>query len=175
MTGYALLSEIYKDEDMKPKKRGKKKKKPPSNVPIVPMRPQEMDTELLDDDEPESHIQQMKSSPYDPVSQEYQRVQPRDYIMDNTNIMKPYQRPLRRLGPHPNATVEHDDDPEYLEFLEFKKGRREALLAQQRDMERESTLTSSGDQFNELLLYMFTGFFLLILYDNIYKLGRDSY
>ena len=174
MAGYALLSEIYNDEDLKPKKRGKKKKKPQSNVPIVPMRPQEMDTELLDD-EPESHIQQMKSSPYDPVSQEYQRVQPRDYIMDNTNIMKPYQRPLRRLGPHPNATVEHDDDPEYLEFLEFKKGRREALLAQQREMERESTLTSSGDQFNELLLYMFTGFFLLILYDNIYKLGRDSY
>ena len=124
MTGYALLSEIYKDEDMKPKKRGKKKKKVPSNVPIVPMRPQEMDTELLDD-EPESHIQQMKSSPYDPVSQEYQRVQPRDYIMDNTHIMKPYQRPLRRLGPHPNATVEHEDDPEYLEFLEFKKGQRE--------------------------------------------------
>ena len=167
MAGYALLSEIYNDEDLKPKK------KPPSNVPIVPMRPQEMDTELLDD-EPESHIQQMKSSPYDPVSQEYQRVQPRDYIMDNTHIMKPYQRPLRRLGPPPNATVE-DDDPEYLEFLEFKKGQREALLAQRREMERESTLTSSGDQFNELLLYMFTGFFLLILYDNIYKLGRDSY
>ena len=174
MAGYALLSEIYKDEDMKPKKRGKKKKKPPSNVPIVPMRPQEMDTELLDDDT-ESHLQQMKSSPYDPVSQEYQRVQPRDYIMDNANIMKPYQRPLRRLGPHPNATVENDGDPEYLEFLEFKRGRREALLAQQRELERESTLTSSGDQFNELLLYMFTGFFLLILYDNIYKLGRDSY
>ena len=175
MSGYALLSEVYKDEDMKPKKRGKKKKKPHSNVPIVPMRPQEMDTELLDDDDTESNIQQMKSSPYDPVSQEYQRVQPRDYIMDNTNIMKPYQRPLRRLGPHPNATVEHEDDPEYLEFLEFKKGQRDALLAQRREMDSEPTLTSSGDQFNELLLYMFTGFFLLILYDNIYKLGRDSY
>ena len=175
MSGYALLSEVYNDEDLKPKKRGKKKKKPHSNVPIVPMRPQEMDTELLDDDDTESHIQQMKSSPYDPVSQEYQRVQPRDYIMDNTNIMKPYQRPLRKLGPAPAPTVANDDDPEYLEFLEFKRGRREALLAQQREFERESTLTSSWDQFNELLLYMFTGFFLLILYDNIYKLGRDSY
>ena len=173
MTGYALLSEVYNDRDLKPKKRGKKKKAS-SDVPIVPMTPQEMDTELLED-EPESLTHKMKSSPYDPVSQEYQRIQPRDYIMDNTHIMKPYQRPLRRLGPHPNATVEHDDDPEYLEFLEFKKGQREALLAQRREMERESTLTSTGDQFNELLLYMFTGFFLLILYDNIYKLGRDSY
>ena len=31
------------------------------------------------------------------------------------------------------------------------------------------------EQFNELLLYVFTGFFLLMIYDNIYKLGRDSF
>ena len=174
MTGYALLSEVYNDEHLKPKKRGKKKKKVHSDVPIVPMRPQEMDTELLDD-EPESNLHAMKSSPYDPDSQEYQRIQPKGYIMNNEHIMKPYQRPLRRLGPHPNATVDHEDDPEYLEFLEFKKGRRELLEAQKQEHDRDSTLTSTGDQFNELLLYMFTGFFLLILYDNIYKLGRDSY
>ena len=29
--------------------------------------------------------------------------------------------------------------------------------------------------FNELLLYVFTGFFLLMIYDNIYKLGKNSY
>ena len=28
---------------------------------------------------------------------------------------------------------------------------------------------------NELLLYIFTGFFLLMIYDNIYKLGKNSY
>ena len=32
-----------------------------------------------------------------------------------------------------------------------------------------------NEQFNELLLYVFTGFFLLIIYDNIYKLGKNSY
>ena len=28
---------------------------------------------------------------------------------------------------------------------------------------------------NDLLLYIFTGFFLLLIYDNIYRLGRKSY
>ena len=35
--------------------------------------------------------------------------------------------------------------------------------------------SSTEEQFNELLLYVFTGFFLLMIYDNIYKLGRDSF
>ena len=34
---------------------------------------------------------------------------------------------------------------------------------------------ATEEQFNELLLYVFTGFFLLMIYDNIYKLGRDSF
>jgi hypothetical protein len=33
---------------------------------------------------------------------------------------------------------------------------------------------STEEQFNELLLYVFTGFFLLMIYDNIYKLGKDN-
>ena len=39
----------------------------------------------------------------------------------------------------------------------------------------KSKITFDNDQFNELLLYVFTGFFLMILYDNIYRLGKDSY
>ena len=31
---------------------------------------------------------------------------------------------------------------------------------------------NTEEQFNELLLYVFTGFFLLMIYDNIYKLGK---
>jgi len=176
MSGYALLSEVYKDEHLKPKKRGKKKKKALSTTPPVPMRPQEMETELLDDNGYEPSLQEMRSSPYDPVSEEYQHIQPRDYVLHNENIMKPYQRPFQRLGG--SQTVENGDDPEYREFLEYKRSRQAALVAQERarlSESTDSTLTSSGDQFNELLLYMFTGFFLLILYDNIYKLGRDSY
>ena len=36
-------------------------------------------------------------------------------------------------------------------------------------------ITFDNDQFNELLLYIFTGIFLLILIDYIYKLGQKSF
>ena len=36
-------------------------------------------------------------------------------------------------------------------------------------------ITFDNDQFNELLLYIFTGIFLLILIDYIYKLGKKSF
>ena len=41
--------------------------------------------------------------------------------------------------------------------------------------EKKQELWNQNEQFNELLLYIFTGFFLLMIYDNIYKLGKDSY
>ena len=61
------------------------------------------------------------------------------------------------------------DDPEYQEFLEFKRMKTPAHAM------RGTANFSTEEQFNELLLYVFTGFFLLILYDNIYRLGKDSY
>ena len=39
----------------------------------------------------------------------------------------------------------------------------------------KSKITFDNDQFNELLLYIFTGIFLLILIDYIYKLGKKSF
>ena len=36
-------------------------------------------------------------------------------------------------------------------------------------------ITFDNDQFNELLLYIFTGIFLLILIDYVYKLGQKSF
>ena len=57
-----------------------------------------------------------------------------------------------------------EDDPDYLEFLEYKKSKLNLGKSSNKD-----------EQFNELLLYIFTGFFLLMIYDNIYKLGKNSY
>ena len=37
------------------------------------------------------------------------------------------------------------------------------------------SMTFDNDQFNELLLYVFTGIFILILIDYIYKLGKKSF
>jgi len=74
----------------------------------------------------------------------------------------------------------HADDPLYQEFLEYRNTRNSRNSKNQPgpsslSLSSLNPLTGQGEQFNELLLYMFTGFFLLMLYDNIYKLGRDAY
>ena len=76
------------------------------------------------------------------------------------------------------------NDPEYEEFLEYKRMKKQENEKKKNvEQKTESKLQlpsvvknmiDTNDQFNELLLYIFTGFFLLMIYDNIYKLGRDS-
>jgi hypothetical protein len=179
MPEYALLSEVYPtDLKSKPKRRKKKKvtfQDEGPNGPIVPMSPQEMDTELLDDEpviDGSRTLRNMKTSPYSPDGPEYQHLSQESYQMSNEHLL-PYSKPMRRLG-YPMTKMSHqDEDPEYLEFLEFKKSKQ---TKQSDDLVPSlSSLTGQGEQFNELLLYMFTGFFLLMLYDNVYKLGRDAY
>ena len=67
-----------------------------------------------------------------------------------------------------------EDDPDYLEFLEFKKMKNKPKIV---DNTKEGKIKSleKERQFNDLLLYIFTGFFLLLIYDNIYRLGKNSY
>ena len=201
---YALLSEVWGDLDAKkPKKpRPKKPKKKRvsfqedgegPNGPLVPMSPQEMDTELLDDDDylhgPDQihgEMRHLKANPYSPAGPEYQHLSQESYRMSNEHRL-PYSKPLRRVGgqsgqvgpsPPVHQMTNHADDPVYQEFLEYRNSR----IAQNSQESAKSSsplslssLTGQGEQFNELLLYMFTGFFLLMLYDNIYKLGRDAY
>ena len=65
-----------------------------------------------------------------------------------------------------------EEDPDYQEFLEFKKKKYRLI-----ELEQNKNIVSvdNNEQLNELLLYVFTGFFLLILYDSIYRLGKNSY
>jgi len=42
-------------------------------------------------------------------------------------------------------------------------------------IKQRGNITFDNDQFNELLLYIFTGIFLLIMIDYIYKLGKKSF
>ena len=39
----------------------------------------------------------------------------------------------------------------------------------------KSKITFDNDQFNELLLYVFTGIFLLIMIDYIFNLGKKAF
>ena len=76
-----------------------------------------------------------------------------------------------------NPTRSHLDrfnDPEYEEFLEFKRMKRNNSLNKE-NKSMIHNIIDPNDQFNELLLYVFTGIFLLMIYDSIYKLGKNSF
>ena len=165
MTG-ALLSEVWPDM-VQPKK--KKKSKPKKSLLNPPLSPQEMDKELLDNDEnnefnPYLKLKGMRVSPYTDNQLHYQNVNRQ--LKLNKNIMNPQES-------------NYIQDPDYQEFLEFKKMK---LNKQQQEQpsnyniqRKKLSFIDYNEQFNELLLYVFTGFFLLIIYDNIYKLGKNSY
>jgi hypothetical protein len=175
MTG-ALLSEVWPDMVQKPRKTKRLKKKKNSD-PLMnsPLEPGEMETELLDDREnpelePNKRLQGMRVSPYTDNETQYQnnkRVV--DLELNNNIVRADMMRNIKR-----ESVL--SDDPDYQEFLEFK--RMKMMKSQKSSSKSNRYLESSNDteeQFNELLLYVFTGFFLLMIYDNIYKLGRDSF
>ena len=160
----ALLSEVWPDMIQKPRKSKRLKKK--KNQPLFdpPMSPDEMETELLDDRQnieldPRRRLDGMSVSPYTDNEVQYQDTSKKVDLDFNDNIARAdMMRNIKRTA---------DDDPEYKEFLEWRRSKN---ISQDR-----GSMTSTEEQFNELLLYVFTGFFLLMIYDNIYKLGRDSF
>lgn len=170
MTG-ALLSEVWPDMVQKPRKT-KRLKKNKNTDPLMnpPLEPDEMETELLDDRvneelNPNKRLQGMRVSPYTDNETQYQNNKRVVDLEFNNNIVRAdMMRNIKR-----ESVL--SDDPEYQEFLEFKR-----MKSQKRSSKKSQYLESSTEeQFNELLLYVFTGFFLLMIYDNIYKLGRDSF
>ena len=173
MTG-ALLSEVWPDMVQKPKKVKKLKKKK-SNDPLMnpPLEPDEMETELLDDRpnpelNPERRLKGMRVSPYTDNETQYQNNKKVVDLDFNNNIVRAdMMRNIKR-----ESVL--SDDPEYQEFLEFKRMKMMKMMNRSSKPSRYLE-SSTEEQFNELLLYVFTGFFLLMLYDNIYKLGRDSF
>ena len=153
----APLSEVWgEDFTTKPKKSKKKKFK------VKPLTPDEMESELLIKD---------KDRPTLIRDQERVHLLSQDVNPNIVTRREPYGRIPRSI----------EDDPDYREFMEFKsmKNRRRFIEEQERKhrpvIREKEYQSTSEEQFNELLLYVFTGFFLMILYDNIYRLGKDSY
>jgi len=181
MTG-ALLSEVWPDMIQKPRKTKRlKKKKTEDPLFDSPLTPDEMETELLDDRpnpelDPNKRLKGMRVSPYTDDENQYQDTKKTVDLKLNNNIVRPDN--TRNI-----VRESLSDDPDYQEFLEFKQMKARQREAMQREsMQRGSKSpgprrpleTSHEEQFNELLLYVFTGFFLLMIYDNIYKLGKDT-
>ena len=167
----ALLSEVWPDMIKKPKKTKRlKQKKDVDPLMDPPMTPDEMETELLDDKEnteldTRKRLSGMRVSPYTDNETQYQnnkRVV--DFEFNNNIVRSDMVRNIKR-----DSIL--DDDPEYQEFLEFKRMKSQNKLSTKSKYLNDTT----EEQFNELLLYIFTGFFLLMIYDNIYKLGKDTF
>ena len=156
----ASLSEVWGEEfQSNPKKKKKKNKS-------KPLTPNEMDSELL----------VSASEKKDFQTNEFQR---RKLLRDDRFIDEHYKpvyysnsNVVTSTYPHGSVPKTIKDDPDYNEFLEFKKMKYRGDLNQK----KEPILNiDTNHQLNELLLYIFTGFFLLILYDNIYRFGKNSY
>tara|TARA_B100001115_G_C15647447_1_gene311776 strand:+ start:146 stop:673 length:528 start_codon:yes stop_codon:yes gene_type:complete len=169
----ALLSEVWPDMVQKPKKTKRlKKKKGGDPLMDPPLEPDEMETELLDDREnneldPRKRLSGMRVSPYTDNETQYQNNKRVVDLEFNNNIVRAdMMRNIKR-----ESVL--SDDPEYQEFLEFK---RMKMMKSQKSSSKSGLYleSSTEEQFNELLLYVFTGFFLLMIYDNIYKLGKDT-
>jgi len=158
----ASLSEVW-GEDFKPQKKAKKKK-----FKNKPLSPDEMDSGLLirQSDKPSLQNDRERLTLLRDDREEdytYERINPN--VVTSSNPYGLDRRNVREVRP---SRIE--DDPDYQEFLEYKRNKNSS----KREVNRVIKIDEK-DQFNELLLYVFTGFFLLILYDNIYRLGKTSY
>jgi hypothetical protein len=166
----ALLSEVWPDMVQKPKKIKKLKKKTGDPLMNSPLEPDEMETELLDDTynnelDPRKRLSGMRVGPYTDNETQYQNNKKVVDLDFNNNIVR--SEMMRNIKRESVLS----DDPDYQEFLDFKRMK----MNNQKKNSMRNIDSSSEEQFNELLLYVFTGFFLLMIYDNIYKLGRDSF
>ena len=119
MTG-ALLSEVWPDMVQKPKKSKKlKKKKLEDPLFDSPLTPDEMETELLEDREnpeldPNRRLRGMRVSPYTDDENQYQDTMKKHDSEFNNNIARPDT--TRNI-----VRESLQDDPDYQEFLEFKR------------------------------------------------------
>ena len=191
----ASLIEVYGSDFAKARKKEKKKKRrhdPKQNIPLSPMNPQEMDKELLSDvfDEslrPDEKVRGLKTSVYSNDDKIYQPIQ-NPNVMTYENQFDVFEdQPARlerttKMGwrgenaeDHKPGIIDLLGDPDYEEFLEYLKAKRSKTQGIPKGVEGFGNPVNQSEQFNELLLYIFTGFFILMLFDNIYKLGRDSY
>ena len=126
MSGYAMISEVY--PDWKKNKKNKKSKKINQNTnSIVPLSPNEMDKELLNndlDDKLPLKLKNMNVSPFTDNDLEYQGIDKQDYMI-NDNVVS-YENQIQ--GPKMNPTrsnLYRYNDPEYEEFLEYKRMKKQ--------------------------------------------------
>ena len=111
---FALLSEVWPDMVQKPKKKKLKRKKIKDPLMDPPLSPDEMDTELLDDDnneneelDPRRKLKGMRVSPYTDNEIHYQNIKKTVDLDLNENIVRPDKTREYKKS--------YEDDPEYFD------------------------------------------------------------
>ena len=127
----ASLSEVWGEDFItKPKKSKKKKFK------VKPLTPDEMESELLDDNEneeldPRRRLKGMRVSPYTDNELHYQNMKRTVDLDLNKNIERPDKTRIV------SRQSSYEDDPDYQEFLEFKrmKEKRKNMKGKQQNLQ----------------------------------------
>ena len=89
---------------------------------------------------------------------------------DSMNFMKDIQTQIFKLTEEVKNLKEKSPVVQDIGDNKVKEG-----FANYQSAFPRKSMTFDNDQFNELLLYVFTGIFILILIDYIYKLGKKSF
>ena len=163
---YANLNEVYGTSFGHSNPSRKKKKK------SVPLETKEMETELLSKNDmnefkirntQDSRVSRLGINPYDPFNTEYGNISNIKNTLINENVVGP-NNPFN----HPYSMYHYImNDPDYREFLIYKKMKNSTNSLYEPFMNSGNI----NNDFDQLLLYIFTGLFILIMFDNIYKLG----
>lgn len=163
---YASLNEVYGNDFTK--KRKKKKEEPP-------LRTDEMKTEIITRDDmmefkkrntPESRVSQVGANPYDPRFNINHSVYGGD---NNNNNISDYPVVPNSPFNDPYSMYHYImNDPDYKDYLIYKKMKKRTSEIYE---PFENKLNSELDQ---LLLYIFTGLFILIMFDSVYKMGINA-
>ena len=173
----------------------KKKKKRKSDIDKILQRGSEIDIAKNDVDRPgampinSTNMDEIKALPFtydannkyaklqeqDNLAEQKARDQEPNEIQDKKNeeamdFMKQIQTQIFKLTEEVKNLKEKP--PVVQEIQNNKVG--EGYANYQSPFPRRS-MTFDNDQFNELLLYVFTGIFILIVIDYIYKLGKKSF
>lgn len=188
--GFCNLDEAFNNSTIKKKKKPRK-----SDLDKILQRGSDIDVARNDVDRPgampinSTNMDEVNALPftYD-ANNKYAKLQEQDNLAeqrardqepnevqkkqndDSMNFMKDIQTQIFKLTEEVKNLKEKP--PVVQEIQNNKVG--EGFANYESAFPRKS-MTFDNDQFNELLLYIFTGIFILILIDYIYKLGKKSF
>ena len=188
--GYCNLDEAFNNTTIKKKKKSRK-----SDIDKILQRGSEIDIVHSDVDRPgampinSTNMDEVKALPftYD-ANNKYMKLVEQDKLVEQKardqepneiqhtkneeamDFMKQIQTQIFKLTEEVKNLKEKP--PVVQEIQNNKVG--EGYANYQSSFPRRS-MTFDNDQFNELLLYVFTGIFILIVIDYIYKLGKKSF